>query len=953
MRPPGGASALGGRAPHPWGAASVAQRSGAKHLGASNNVQAVWEEALRYLRYILVGVFLLALAPLGGTPTARASSCPWMNSSLSPDTRAEMLLHAMSLSDKISIVHQQYPLDYRYGAAGWIPANSALCIPDLVLNDAGQGVGDAQTATTAFPAPISQAASWDPSLQYDFGAAVGREAWEKGIDVWLAPGIETDRVPMNGRNWEYGSEDPYLAGQAAAAIVRGVQSEHVIATVKHYITNSQETNRMTVSSDIDERTLEEIYAPQYEAAIKQGGAGSVMCSYNRINGVYSCENPQTIGILDKQFGFKGFVMSDWGATHSTVASAKAGMDMEMNITPGTYYGSALQTAVQSGQVPMATLDDMVLRILRPMFWVGIFDHPPAAQPAAYSAPVSTPAHVELARRVSEEGTVLLKNDSNILPITGQGRTIAVIGPAAGQAGAENEYNGEGSGHIPEAGITPAVVSPQQAVTQRAGADGDTVLYADGTSTADAVAAAKAASIAVVFVGDSESEGVDRANLTLRGGTCTLAGCTPQSVDQDALVSQVAAANPNTVVVLTTGGPVLMPWLSQVKGLFEAWFPGQEDGNAIAALLFGDVDPSGRLTETFPAAQKDIPTSTPAQWPGVTQPGDSVGPHAKYSEGLLVGYRWYDAKHITPLFPFGFGLDYTTFSYTGMAVHANFGGALASVAFTVTNTGSRKGADVPQLYVGDPASTGEPPWQLKGFQRVTLNPGASTRVTLPIDARALSWWNTKNHAWTVSPGCYTVAIGHDERDLVMHQVLAIKGAHCAGAAATITIPSPHQLVACSKGGALEGTALGPVRLGLARAEVRRQFARFELRGRHFMDFFCTGDNGIRVGYPSPQLLRTFSRARQRGLRGRGILILTSSHQYALRGVPPGAKLAKVARRLRVSRPYRVGLNTWYLLPDGPVLGVLKVRHGVIEEIGITEKHFGASRHEATVFFRSFS
>jgi beta-glucosidase len=907
----------------------------------------------RVARYMVVAVALLGAAALISGPRARAAACPWMNSSLSPDVRAEMLLHAMSLADKIAMVHQQYPLDYRYGAAGWIPANPTLCIPDLVLNDAGQGVGDGQTATTAFPAPIAQAASWDPSLQYDFGAAVGREAWEKGIDVWLAPGIETDRVPMNGRNWEYGSEDPYLAGQAAAAIVRGVQSEHVIATIKHYITNSQETNRMTVSSDIDMRTLEEIYEPQYEAAIQQGHAGAVMCSYNRINSVYSCENPVTLGILDKQFGFQGFVMSDWGATHSTVASAKAGLDMEMNVTPGTYYGSALQSAVQSGQVPMSTLDDMVLRILRTMFQVGIFDHPPAAQPQAYSAPVSTPAHVALARQISEEGTVLLKNQDDILPISGQGRTIAVIGPDAGQAGAENEYNGQGSGHIPEIGVTPAVVSPQQAITQRAGADGDTVLYADGTSMADAVAAAKAASVALVFVGDSESEGTDRQNLTLTGGTCTLAGCTPQEVDQNALVEQVAAANPNTVVVLTTGGPVEMPWLSQIKGLFEAWYPGQEDGNAIAALLFGDVDPSGRLTETFPVALKDIPTSTPAQWPGVTESGDSVGPHAKYSEGLLVGYRWYDAKHITPLFPFGFGLDYTTFNYSAMQLRAGGpGGHLATVSFAVTNAGKMKGADVPQLYVGDPASTGEPPWQLKGFQRVTLAPGDSTDVTLPLDARALSWWNVRTNSWTVSPGCYTIALGHNERDLVDRAVLAVGGARCANAAARVTIPSVRQLAACSKSGPVIGRSLGPVRLGMTRAAARRRFARFELRGRRFMDFFCTGDNGIRTGYASPRLLASLRPALARRLRGRVVLILTSSRLYSLRGVPPGVRLAPVARRLRISRPYRVGLNTWYLVPDGAVRGVLKVRHGVIEEIGIADAVFGSSRREAWIFFTSF-
>ncbi len=550
-----------------------------------------------------VVVMLTAMCSGLGAPPAGAASCRWMSTALSPNQRAQMLLGAMSLSDKIAMTYQRYPLDYHYGAAGYIPGNPSLCIPDIVMNDSGQGVGDAQTGTTAFPAPISQAASWDPSLQYEFGAALGQEAWEKGIDVQLTPGIETDRVPMNGRNWEYLSEDPFLAGQGASAEVRGIQSQHVIVTLKHYIANSQETDRgsgsLADSADVSRRTLEEIYAPQYDVAIHQGGAMGVMCSYNRINSTYSCQNPETLkGILNGQFGFSGFVVSDWGATHSTIQSAENGMDIEMNVTPGTYYGPALQTAVQKGQVPMRTLNDMVLRILRAMFKVGVFDHPPAAEPQAYSADVSTASHVELARRISEAGTVLLKNNDGILPIRGHGRTIALIGPDAGQAGAETEYNGQGSGHIPEFGDV-RVVSPQQGITQRAVADGDTVLYADGSATADAVAVAKAASLAVVVVGDSESEGVDRSNLTLTGGVCPLFGCTPQSIDQDALVAQVTAANPNTVVVLDTGGPVLMPWLAAAKGVMEAWYPGQEDGNALAALLFGDVNPSGHLTETFP------------------------------------------------------------------------------------------------------------------------------------------------------------------------------------------------------------------------------------------------------------------------------------------------------------------------------------------------------------------
>ena len=706
-----------------------------------------------------------------------------MNASLSPDARAHELVAAMSLADKIAMVHQAQPDGFHYGAAGWIPANPALCVPDLVLNDAGQGVADFQQGTTPFPAPIAQSASWDPALQRQFGQALGQEAFNKGINVMLAPGMEIDRVPMNGRNWEYMSEDPYMAGRAAAAIVQGIQSNPVIATVKHYVANSQETNRNTDSADVDERTFQEIYAAPYETAVRQGHPGSVMCSYNRVNGIYACENPYTLGVLKNQFGFDGFVMSDWGATHSTVPSANAGLDMEMNGTPGTFFGSALQSAVQAGQVPAARLDDMVVRIVRAMFAVGIFDHPAAAQPAAWAANVSTPEHVALARTISEEGTVLLKNAGSVLPLSGQGQRIALIGPAAGQVGAEESYNGGGSGHVPLGGVFP-VVSPLQGITQRAQANGDLVTFADGTAMADAIAAAKAADVAVLFANDQESEGVDRPDLTLGNGAfCTLVGCAAGTVNQDQLISQVAAANPNTIVVLDTGGPVLMPWLDQVKALLEAWYPGAEDGNAIAALLFGDVDPGARLPETFPRAIADLPTTTPPQYPGVN---DSAGvPHSRYSEGLLVGYRWYDARGITPLFPFGFGLSYTTFDYNRLTVAPAAGSSpVATVGVDVSNTGQRSGADVPQLYIADPASTGEPPKQLAGYAKVRLDPGQTTHVTFTIDRRALSHWDTGTHAWQVTRGCYQVMVGHSERDIALAGTVAVAGATCPGSLASL-------------------------------------------------------------------------------------------------------------------------------------------------------------------------
>ena len=478
-----------------------------------------------------------------------------------------------------------------------MPGNAALCIPDLYLNDAGQGVGDGQTDTTAFPAPIAQASSWDPSLDRRLGDAIGWESWHKGIDVMLAPDVNLARVPMNGRNFEAFGEDPYLSGQVGAAVIQGIQGEHVIATVKHYAENSQETNRNTISEDVDERTLHELELQPFETAVKQGQVGSVMCAYNEVNSIYSCEQPTLLtSILKSEFGFTGFVMSDWGATHSTAPAANAGLDMEMY--QSTYFGSALKTAVQDGQVPEARLDDMVLRILRTMFRIGVFDDPPAAEPNAYAADVERPEDVTLARQVSEDGTVLLKDAGGVLPLTGQGKKIAVIGQPAGPA-VQNYYNGAGSSHIPEAGGKQDVVSPLQGITQRALGNGDTVVYADGSSTADAVAAATASDVAVVFVGQEDSEGTDRANLQDTDTICTLAGCETCRIDQDKLIESVAAANPDTIVVLNTGGPVLMPWVDQVKGILEAWYPGQEDGNAIAALLFGDVNPSGKLPETFP------------------------------------------------------------------------------------------------------------------------------------------------------------------------------------------------------------------------------------------------------------------------------------------------------------------------------------------------------------------
>src|SRR3954451_4792761 len=371
-----------------------------------------------------------ALVGAGGS-AARAAQCPWMDRHKSPDVRAHELVKAMTLDQKIAELYGRGDLTY-YGAANDIPAVPALCIPELVFNDAGAGVGDGVQLTTAYPDGIAQAASWDPAMQRTVGAAIGREARAKGIDVQLAPGIDIARNPLNGRNFEYAGEDPYLAGQTGVAEIQGIQSQKVAATVKHYALNDQETNRMSDSSDADERTMQEIHLPAFEAAVRQGHVASVMCSYNRINSVYGCENPYLLtSVLKKQFGSPGWVMSDWGATHSTLAAAKAGLDQEQNISSGTYFSSALKTAVQKHQVPMSRLNDMVLRLMRGLFAAGVFDNPPPSEPQGATAAVNTPREGPIALEAAEGGAVLLKNSRDALPIQGTGKRIAVIGDPAG------------------------------------------------------------------------------------------------------------------------------------------------------------------------------------------------------------------------------------------------------------------------------------------------------------------------------------------------------------------------------------------------------------------------------------------------------------------------------------------------------------------------------------------
>ena len=712
---------------------------------------------------------LVALGGLAGVASgsvrARSSPCAaWMNRHEHPSRRANELLGAMTLQDKINLVtgdtSEPKPNYPNYGAAGVIFANPRLCIPPLVLNDGGAGIGDMQINTTAFPDGVTQASTWDMPLLHHYGRVLGREAFVKGVNVLLGPGIDILRDPLNGRGWEYYGEDPYLTGHAGAAIIRGIQQNPVVATAKHYAADDQEgtpdRNYGSVSNNVDRRTMEEIELPAFSDAVR-AGVGSIMCTSEQLNDIYGCQNRQYLtDVLRGQLHFTGWVMSDWQAAQSTVGSADGGMDMEM---PSAYwYGNALKRAVQQGKVSMATLNTMVHRILFTMFRLGLFDHVPQEGAQAFNANATTPTSIAMAKRIAEEGTVLLKDKRRILPLTGPGKRIALIGSPASPEGATLAEQGYGSAHVPEPGYPPNVVSPLQAISARAAGAGDVVTYTDGSSTQAAAAAAKAADVAVVFVSDVSSEGFDRPNMNPRAGTCDFvvqSGCTYSSVDQNALVAAVAAANPKTIVVLQNGGPLSMPWLAKVRAVLENWYPGQVDGDSLAPILFGDFDPSGHLPETIPRRLSDGPLRTRLRYPGVNGQVD-------HSERLLVGYRWYVTKRIAPRFPFGFGLSYTTFGFSHLTLSSTGAGVI--VRFVLTNTGRRRGADVAQVYVGDPPSAGEPPEQLAGFRRVSLAAGASRTVTIAVRRRSLSYWRTATSRWTLAPVCYTMMIGDSSASL---------------------------------------------------------------------------------------------------------------------------------------------------------------------------------------------
>jgi beta-glucosidase-like glycosyl hydrolase len=691
----------------------------------------------------------------GGNGSGGNGTCPWVGSTAPVAQRVQQVLNTMDQSEEVTLASGDGSSSY-IGQVNGIPD---LCINPLNMEDGPSGVGDGNGGVTAFPDGENAAATWDPALIKQEGAAKGAEFAGKGVNISLGPTTNLVRDPRWGRTYETYGEDPYLAGQITSAEVQGLQSQGVMADVKHVAAYDQEQYPNGDDNEtVSQQALEELYLAPFQTAIQQSAPASFMCSYAVVNGDPSCANADMLQDgLDEQANSGGFVVSDWGAAGNAVSDLQAGMDIAMPFSNA----SDVSAALTAGTLNQATLNAAVARILTQMFAFGMFDNPPTG---SLSNTVTTAAHQQTALQLGEEGSVMLKNNG-LLPLNSNGsESIAVIGT---DGGAAVEIAGGGSGGVdssdavwPLTGIQNAV-GPNVKVTYTPGDDNGT------TDIPQAVAAAQAATDAIIFVSLPEGEESDLTSLDL-------------SSADETMISDVAAVNPNTIVVINSGGPVVMPWLSSVAGVFENWYGGQETGTAMAALIFGTVDPSGKLPVTFPASLSQVPAQTEAQWPGTSTGVD-------YSEGVDIGYRWYQSQGITPLFPFGSGLSYTKFSFANLKVGAFNANGTATVTATMTNTGSVAGADVAQMYVGDPAASQDPPEQLKGFDRVNLNPGQSATVSFPLTIHDLASWSPTDNAWEAQAGTYSISVGDSSASLPLtgstslaHELTGQVAAGAAGA-----------------------------------------------------------------------------------------------------------------------------------------------------------------------------
>jgi beta-glucosidase len=741
-------------------------------------------------RFPSLALLILAIVCLTGLsfaqrqPQAPAPTGPWMNTSLSPDERADLVLKEMTLDEKVALLHgvgmpTDEPVTPENAASnrgvGYDVGVPRLGIPGIDMSDAAYGVrssGVNGRYSTALPANVAAAASWDPDAAFEYGALIGRELRAQGFNMSLGGGVNLTRDPRNGRTFEYLGEDPVLAGTLVAKLIEGTQSEHVIGDIKHYALNDQESGRNAVNVNIDKRAARESDLLAFEIGVSKGHPAAVMCSYNRVNGDFACENKYLLSdVLKKDWKFPGFVLSDWGGTHSTEKASAAGLDNE---EPGDFFFSdKFKAAVEAGTISTAELDEHVHRILRSMFAAGVIDFP------RQRSVVDPFAGFETARKIEEGGIVLLKNDHAVLPLNvARLHTIAVIGShsdvgmISGGGSAQVDPIGGNAIMPPGKGATHWMqeiwfpTSPLKAIQARA--PRATVKYDPGTDPAAAAAAAKGADVAIVFAYMWASEAMDLPSLTL-----------PH--DQDAVIAAVAAANPHTIVVLETGNPVTMPWVGAPAAILEAWFAGSDGADAVGNVLFGSVNPGGKLPNTFPKSEADLPhptlTTPPAESQHFSGPvnremwAKGLPPfQVTYDEGVKVGYKWYEAEKKPVLFPFGFGLSYTTYSYSGLKVSS---GDTVKATFTVANTGAREGSEIAEVYAMLPDAAGEPFKRLVGFTKVKLDAKQRQTVTVDIDPKYLSIWDEAKDGWSLVPGDYTILVGGSSVDLPLKAVVNLK------------------------------------------------------------------------------------------------------------------------------------------------------------------------------------
>lgn len=694
--------------------------------------------------------------------------------------RADALVKQMTLDEKITYLHGLFPPNTAnppadmIPSAGYVPGVARLKIPTLRESDASLGVANqieqrkGDTAT-ALPSGLALAATFEPRLAYGSGAMIGAEARAKTFNVLLAGGVNLTRDPWAGRNFEYLGEDPLLAGVMGGESIRGVQSNHIVSTIKHFALNAQETGRHVMDAQIGEADLRESDLLAFQIAIERGQPGSVMCAYNKINGDWGCENDHLLNtVLKRDWNYPGWVMSDWGAVHSTTKAALAGLDQQsgQELDTRIFFGDDLKAAVAKGEVSQARVDDMVRRVLHGVISTGLIDHPTPTS----AQPIDHEANAKVAQAVAERGVVLLKNQDGVLPLARTARKIVLIGAHADVG----VLSGGGSSQVRSVGGAPVEIplnggeaasfvrvtwhasSPLEAL--RVAAPDAEVSYVDGRDVEAAAKAAREADVAIVFAWHWQTEAQDAASISLPD-------------NQDALIEAVAAANSKAVVMLETGGPVLMPWLDRVGAVLQAWYPGQRGGPVIARVLLGQVNPSGRLPMTFPRTADQAPRPgapgfaeqaaiDDARRAGKTVPGIKGFPVA-YVEGAAVGYRWYAQQDLRPLFPFGYGLSYTRFKYANLKVEE---GASLKVSFDVTNTGAREGADTPQLYVT--AGERRRMLRLAGFQKVDLKPGETQRVSISVDPRVIADYDVAAPGWRLPAGAYPLYVGSHAGDVAL-------------------------------------------------------------------------------------------------------------------------------------------------------------------------------------------